>query len=365
MIHNPKSAAKSATISNSMPEFNYLTTHVGSVPHTDARDLNARLLSMLDIPCWLQLVCRDFRENIYTQYAPTLPGAVVLEDAEKAIIDTSAASFDSALESFYQSVIDDAVEAFALRPDYAQGFYALRDALTSNPTKYAKGQVMGPISFGLTVTDQDGRACLYNEIYVDVLVKHMSFNARWQVEQLQKVSEQVILFVDEPYMASFGSAYINLSREQVIAWLDEVYEALHAEEALTGTHCCGNTDWGVLLNTQVDILNLDAYDFIENLALYPVELREFLDRGGAICWGLIPNNNHIFHETPGLLAGKLQDGIKLICEKAAKRGVTIRPDEFASRSLLAPACGLGPATIEIAERAFDVLRETSEILKRG
>ena len=268
-----------------MPEFNFLTTHVGSAPHTDAHDLNARLLSMLDIPCWLQLPRRDFRENIYTQYAPTLPGAVVLEEKEKAIIDFSATDFDAQLEGFYQSVLDEDVDAFALHPDYAQGFYVLRDALKANPPPFAKGQVMGPISFGLTVTDQEGRACLYNEVYADVLVKHMSFNARWQVEQLQKVSDQVILFVDEPYMASFGSAYVNLGKEQVVAWLDEVYESLHAAGAITGTHCCGNTDWGLLLNTKVDILNLDAYDFIENLALYPVELREFLDRGGAICWG--------------------------------------------------------------------------------
>ncbi len=348
-----------------MPEFNYLTTHVGSVPHKDAHDLNARLLSILDIPCWLQLPRRDFRENIYTQYAPTLPGAVVREDKEKAIIDFSAADFDSALESFYQSVLDEDVNAFALHPDYAQGFYVLLDTLRQNPTQYAKGQVMGPISFGLTVTDQNGRACLYNEAHVDVLVKHMSFNARWQVEQLQKVSDQVILFVDEPYMASFGSAYVNLGKEQVVAWLDEVYESLHAAGAITGTHCCGNTDWGVLLNTKVDILNLDAYDFIENLALYPVELRKFLDRGGAVCWGLIPNNNHIFHETPDLLADKLRNGIRLICEKAARRGVTIRPDEFASRSLLAPACGLGSATVEIAERVFDVLAETGKLLSEG
>jgi hypothetical protein len=348
-----------------MPEFNYLTTHVGSVPHTDPKDLNTRLLSMLDIPCWLQLPRRDFRENIYTQYAPTLPGAVVDEAREKAYIDTSAAGFDSALENFYQAVIDENVDFFALHPDYAQGFHLLRDALKQNPTRYAKGQVMGPISFGLTVTDQDGRACLYNDVYVDVLVKHMAFNARWQVEQLDKVSGQVILFVDEPYMASFGSAYVSLGKEQVIAWLDEVYEALHAAGAITGTHCCGNTDWGVLLNTQVDILNLDTYDFIENLALYPVELREFLDRGGAVCWGLVPNNEHIFHETPQLLAKKLRNGISLICEKAANRGVTIRPDEFASRSLLAPACGLGPASVEVAERSFDVLAETGKILAKG
>ncbi len=348
-----------------MPEFNFLTTHVGSVPHSDAQAVNARLLSMLDIPCWLQLPRRDFRENIYTQYAPTLPGAVVLEEKEKAVIDFSAADFDAQLETFYQSVLDDKVDDFALHPEYAQGFYVLVAAIKDKPFRFAKGQVMGPISFGLTVTDQEGRACLYNEIYVDVLIKHMTFNARWQAKQLQRNSEQVIMFVDEPYMASFGSAYVNLGKEQVIAWLDEIYDELHAEGAMTGTHCCGNTDWGVLLNTKVNILNLDAYDFVENLALYPVELREFLDRGGAVCWGLIPNDERVLNETPLSVAARLRNGIKLICKKAAKRGVTIRPDEFASRSLLAPACGLGSATLEIADRAFDVLVETGEILKKG
>jgi len=348
-----------------VPEFNYLTTHAGSVPHLDAEPLTGQLNTLLDIPTWLQLTRRDFRENIYTQYAPTLPSAIVDEEKEKAHIDTGSANFAAELESFYQSIIDDNIDAFALHPDYAQGFYALLDSLKSLPATYAKGQVMGPISFGLTVTDQDGRACLYNEMLVDVLIKHMTFNARWQVSQLKTVSEQVILFVDEPYMASFGSAYVNLSKEQVIIWLDEVYEALHAAGAITGTHCCGNTDWGVLLGTKVNILNLDAYTFIENLALYPVELREFLDRGGAVCWGLIPNNEQIFNETPQSLAKILQDGIKLISEKAAKRGITIRLDEFASRSLVAPACGLGSATIEIADRVFDMLAETGAILKKG
>jgi hypothetical protein len=99
--------------------------------------------------------------------------------------------------------------------------------------------------------------------------------------------------------------------------------------------------------------------------LYPVELREFLDRGGVACWGLIPNNDHIFHETPNSLADKLRIGIRLICEKVARRGVTIRPHEFASHSLLAPSCGLGPATVEIADRVFDVLAETVTILSKG
>ncbi len=80
--------------------------------------------------------------------------------------------------------------------------------------------------------------------------------------------------------------------------LDEVFTAIHAEEALAGVHCCGNTDWSVLLATQVDILNLDAYNYLEYLALFPMELREFLDRGGVVAWGIVPNNDEIFKDNP-------------------------------------------------------------------
>jgi hypothetical protein len=144
-----------------------------------------------------------------------------------------------------------------------------------------------------------------------------------------------------------------------------VFDSIHAEGAVAGIHCCANTDWGVLLGTKVDILNLDAYGFVENLALYPAELREFLDRGGSICWGIVPNHEQIYQETPEGLADRLRNGIDLIVRKAAGRGVTIRAEEFASRSLIAPACGLGSTSVDVADRVFVMLAETGEILKRG
>jgi hypothetical protein len=347
-----------------MPNFHFLTTHVGSVPHQDPAGLTHRLASLLDIPAWLQLPRRNYLENIYTQYAATLPGAVVDAEKEKAVMHTDG-DFEAQLEAFYQSVIDDNPNHFALTPDCALGFFTLLDELQPKPAAWVKGQVMGPISFGLTVTDQDLRASLYNETLADVIVKHMSMTSRWQVRQLKTAGENVILFVDEPYMASFGSAFISLSREQALDYMNEVYDAVHGEGALVGVHCCGNTDWGLLLASHADILNLDAYTFLDNLALYPTELRPFLDRGGAVCWGMIPNNEQIRKETAASLADRLRAGLKLISEKASARGVNISTDELSTRSLLAPACGLGSTTVEIAERVFDVLAETSEILKKG
>jgi hypothetical protein len=199
----------------------------------------------------------------------------------------------------------------------------------------------------------------------DAIIKNAAMNARWQIRQLKSVRPNVILFLDEPYMAAFGSAFISLSREQVIAYLDEVFDSIHDEGGVAGIHCCANTDWSVLLATKVDILNLDAYGFIENLALYPAELREYLDRGGNVSWGVVPNNEQIFNETPHGLAERLRNGINLIIKKAVARGVTIKAEEFASRSLIAPACGLGSTSVEVADCVFEVLAETGDVLKRG
>ena len=347
-----------------MTDFDFLTTHVGSVPHSTVNGLTEKLTGLLDVPAWPQLPRRSFRENMYVQYSPTLPA--ICEDAvqEKIHFDTKAGFVDT-FEAFYTPVLADDVEAFALRREYADGFFAMLETLRKTKGEWAKGQVTGPVSFGLTVTDQDLRASLYVEMLDDVIIKNAAMNARWQVRQLKSVRENVILFLDEPYLAAFGSAFISLSREQVIAYLDEVFDAIHAEGGVCGVHCCANTDWSVLLGTKVDILNLDAYSFIENLALYPTELREYLDRGGSICWGSVPNTEQIFSETAQGLAERLRNGIRMIEEKAAARGVTIKAEEFASRSLIAPACGLGPTSVAVADRVFEMLAETGNILKQG
>jgi hypothetical protein len=147
--------------------------------------------------------------------------------------------------------------------------------------------------------------------------------------------------------------------------LDEVFEAIHDEGALASVHCCANTDWSVLLATTVDILNLDAYGYVQHLALYPAELRAFVNRGGAIMWGIVPNNDDIFQTTAGALADRLITGMELIRNKAQARGMTISPGELAGSSLITTSCGLGPATVEIADRAMEILEQTSNLLRQG
>ncbi|MBN1655927.1 MAG: hypothetical protein JXA30_19325 [Deltaproteobacteria bacterium] len=345
----------------------YLTTLIGSFPYTDTAEACNRSVRAIDIATWPQMVKKNFLENMYTQFAAVLPGIVIDEVNQKISFDT-ARDLTPEFERFYAPYLEENVDYFALPREHAEGFYAVIDLIKAGETReqaapWIKGQVTGPFSMGLTIADQNSRASLYNEMLADALVKNAAMNARWQVRKLKSARGDAIVFVDEPYLASFGSAFVNLGRAEVVSMLDEVFQAIHTEGGLAGVHCCANTDWSVLLATAVDILSLDAYGFIENLALYPEELRGFLDRGGVVAWGIVPNDEEINSVTAESLVRRLREGIAAICQKAVTRGVGIRPQEFDARSLLTPACGLGSATVELSDKVLEVLAETARILR--
>ena len=71
----------------------------------------------------------------------------------------------------------------------------------------------------------------------------------------------------------------------MVAKLAEVIEAVHAEGALAGVHCCGNTEWSILIDAGVDIVNFDAFDYGETIALYPEAVKRHLEAGKALAWG--------------------------------------------------------------------------------
>jgi len=341
---------------------NYLTTLIGSVPHKDTADICRQIAEKIDIPIWPQMPRRDFREGIYIQYAASLPRVRLDPVNNKITLDTTG-DLTPDLETFYQHYLADDLDYFALPYDFAAGFYEMLPVLREVPGDWVKGHVVGPLTFGLTVVDQDRRAVFYNELLVDVLIKNIALTARWQIRTLQSARPNVILFVDEPYMGSWGSAYVSIDRDQAIAALDEIFDAIHAEGALAGVHCCANTDWSILLGTRVDILSLDAFRYLESLTLYPSELRAFLDRGGVIAWGIVPNDESIEHVTPKILAARLLQGMVSIHERAATHGLSLPPEIFHSSSLITPACGLGSTTPEIAAKVLSVLPETAIILR--
>jgi hypothetical protein len=289
---------------------------------------------------------------MYVQFSEGFPGLIL--DDNRIYVDRGLDLSDG-LESLYLATLENDLSNYALTPTYAAGLWEWLKGGFEECTAI-KGQVTGPISWGLAVVDQDLRPILYDEVLADALAKHLRLKAAWQERELRRLHPQVAIFVDEPYMSSFGSAYVSVTRAQVIALLEEV---LSGVEGLKGIHCCGNTDWSIILSTKLDILSFDTYDYAESLSLYPNEVQEFVGQGGIIAWGVVPRESEtLARETTESLVDRLMDSMNLLVRK----GLVL--DDLLAASLISPCCGLGTLSVRDAERVLDLTVAVSEEMRR-
>ena len=341
------------------PVFAAAPTLVGSFPHTEPQRLMDRIFSRFaELPAWPQMPARDWRESMYVQYSEGLPGAVVNRQDQRIHFRTDEA-FYSELEEFYQAVVEEDVERFAISEDYALGLHVFLDKvprLGSHRPRWVKGQVTGPFSFAMTVTDENKRSLAYHAELYEVAVQGIAMKARWVARRLREVAEGVLVVLDEPYLCSFGSAFVNVPRNEVIAAIDGAVAAIHREGALAGLHCCGNTDWSLVLSTDVDVVNFDAYEFFQGLPLYPAELSSFLAHEGILSWGIVPASRSD-DLNPQALLNTLDDRVEQLVAKGLDRGLLYR------QALLTPSCGLGTETVERADRVTDSLVELSSLVR--
>ncbi|UCG82188.1 MAG: methionine synthase [Dehalococcoidia bacterium] len=330
-------------------EFNGLATAIGSMPHVDPHEACSQVLTHLpEIPAWPQLPQRSFLENMYVQYSEGFPG-VKLED-KRIWVDRSQ-DLSKTLEQLYSDYLDDNSNNRAISHEYAAGLHIFINTAKKEGIKAVKGQVTGPFSFGLTVADQDQRPVLYDEILADALAKHLRLKATWMEKLLSAISPNTIIFIDEPYLSSLGSAFVSIPREQVIALLEETLGGINGLKAI---HCCGNTDWSLILQTSIDILSFDAYSYGESLSLYPSEVKEFLERGGVIAWGIVPNEEPVLPgESESSLLDNLEDKMGLL----AKKGID--PDLIRSRCLITPSCSLASLSADEAGKALELTAAVS------
>ena len=334
-------------------DFGCRITAIGSMPHTDPSQACSEVSRYLkDFPAWPQLPGRSYLENMCVQFSQGFPGAVVKE--ETFYIDR-AKDLDKELEEFYAAYLENNIDKYPITQDYATGLHSFLGLEKLTPLA-VKGHVTGPVTWGLTVTDSEKRAIIYDDTLGDVVAKFLRLKASWQEKELSKIAKNTIIFVDEPYMATFGSVSMNLSKERVISLLEGVFGGL---SGLKGVHCCGNTDWSVLLETSFDILSFDAYNYAQSLSLYPAEIKKFLDKGGAIAWGVVPNDEpSLGKET----VASLKDRLEAAMAPFTRNGVPFK--QLIEQGLLTPSCGLASLSEEAAGRALELLSELSANIRK-
>jgi len=346
---------------------NCLPILIGSLPlenHEEAMQLILAHTSA--IPLWPQLPKKP-KEGMVRQFITGFPG--LIDDGHRYWIDTDSDIFEQEMAAFYEEfmhVEEDPgllqTSRFGLGEDTAPGFFTLMNYLKNGASRplTAKGQVTGPVTTGIGVKDQAGNSIIYDDNLRDMLCKLLALKARWQVAELKKAVGEMppVIFIDEPGFVSFGSSgFGGISREMVSETVNEVITQIKDAGGLAGVHICANGDWGPALSSDTDIISFDAYFYFDNFTLYREQLINFLSRGGILAWGIVPTGDPLVvaKESADSLFSKWQQQLKTLSSFGFSE------KQLMQQTLIAPSCGTGSLTPELAEKVLSMTSELSEL----
>ncbi len=344
-----------------MPEkkiqFDFMPTCVGSVPFMNFKATCKEIVTRLpDIPFWPQFVKKDPLEDMIIQYTEGLP---LLEiNKEKRETRIARSDTEAGLVEFYEHFLSKDLDYFAISKDYACGLYELLHLLSSDTApygKFIKGQTVGPVTFTSAINDHDNIPVINNPDIAEAFTKGLSIKALWQIRKMEETNRQPILFLDEPSLSSVGSAFSSIQKDGAVSMLKEIIGYLKEEsDALIGIHCCSNTDWSLITEANPDIINFDAFEYMEHFLLYRNEISTFIKNGNILAWGIVPTSNLNKNESVNKLFMKLAKGINQIADWG------IEPETIVHQSILTPACGMGSMSPELANLCMNLLCDLSE-----
>ncbi len=354
-------------------EPNCQTTAMGIMPHTDV-DTAIELALRLDVPFWPQLPKVSYYEDMYAQCSQNFPGIVIEPDNKRVVFDNTR--FQAELSSYSERMGNP--ETFILSEKYSVVY---RRFLKKDLTRYkaVRGQMIGPVSFGFKIVDENVRPIIYNDEIRSILFDFIQKKVNVQYQELKQKNPNAFVWLDEP---GLGWVFNSLSGYDDVHVRKDYRDFMNGIQGPKALHLCANVNLPYLLELGVEILSFDAYQIQTMPREYAVAVAKFLKDGGSICWGIVPTDStSLGRESPETL-GKLLASYWA----AVSQHTGLSSSQIARQSMLAPArCCLknigqvGAAdenacpitagshlfSIEerLVERAYAYLRELSQILR--
>jgi methionine synthase II (cobalamin-independent) len=333
---------------------NCRATGIGSLPHTNvAEAVEAVFAYAPDLPYWPQLPKFSQREGMTEQAAAGLPGLRLDRGDRLRVVQDEA--FLAGVERLLVAYETGDASVAALTQESAASFGLFIETVRRRGVKEAKGQVAGPITIGMAILGEDGNPILYDDTLREVLCKFLHLRVRWQAEQIAAAGAAPVVFVDEPFLASFGTPYFGWSRERV----QETLAAVTSGAPVAGSHCCSNTDWTIFLGGGLRAVSFDAFEFAENILAYREAVAAYLAGGGNLVWGIVPTDAD---RLATVTAQTLRERLLGLAAKVEALG--FKREQVLRQSLITPACGLGTRDPATAQRAQELVRDLSAGLRR-
>ena len=341
---------------------------IGSLPHTDLESAMELVKKDFDkIPFWPQLSKINKNEDMIFQFLENMPSFFIDENSGKLSLETESDKFfddrEQCFEDYEEITADincDKINKYAINSSCT--FPEFIKIVKNTKPAFAKGQIVGPFTLATTLVDKSGKCAFYDETLKEIITKTLCLKALWQIKEIKCASPETtpIIFIDEPSISQLGtSAYITISNDEVIEMIKEISDIIQSNDAMSAIHCCGKCDWNVPITAGVDIINLDAYSFAENLSLFRKDLKPYLEQGRKIAWGVVPTLHPEILEKTDLneMIAVFEKAVKYLTKKGIDEKIII------ANSIITPSCGAGALSTELAEKAMDLTKKLSETLK--
>ena len=342
---------------------------IGSLPHNTVESaMEVVKKDFSEIPFYPQLSNINRNEDMTIQFLEGLPS--FLPSNESFEIDTESEKFFEDLESFftdYEEIIADTdteiLEKYAISKEFSSTFPEFEKIVKNTTPQYAKAQIIGPFTLAAMLTDQNGINAIFDETLREIVVKLLTLKVLWQIKHIKQANSTTIpiIFMDEPTLSQLGtSAYLTISEKDAVDMLAEISEIIHQNGGISAIHCCGKCDWTILIKAKADIINFDAFAFSEHLGLFAQEIDKFLQDGGKLAWGLVPTLDveALKNITLADLIKDFGQGIKYLTNKGIDEKLII------DNSLITSSCGAGSLSVELAQKAMDLVFELSNELRK-
>ena len=353
-----------------MSKLSLAATAIGSLPHNNAKEATELIWrEFKDVPFWPQLSQVSPLEDMIIQYSQNIPGMSVNLEEQTFVFNANSDEFFEQLEEFYldyDEIVEqgnlEKLDKYGITQPYSSSIDLFCTELKDKKYDFAKGHITGPFTWGTSISDTEGKCIFYDETYRDIEIKALTLKALWQIKKFKEVNPNVtpIIFMDEPTMSQFGtSAFITIQENDIVDSLKQVASILQKNGALVGVHCCGKTDWNIVLKSGIDIMNFDTYSFAKSITVYSDTINDFIKNGGYVAWGIVPtlDQDALIASTKESLLERLENCIDMLSEKGIDKNLLLKS------SIITPSCGAGCLTIELAQKAMTLVNEISKELK--
>ena len=331
------------------------TTGIGSLPHSQL-ELALQMALQVDVPYLPQLPAGNPSEFMIPGALDGLPGlrfdaeglcTVDLDDWQ-ARREEFAASVESALTS-------GELERFEPSPQACRAWKPFLWEIAHRKLAFAKAQIAGAATVRWATKTSTGEPVFESPQLDEQIFRLLLAKAVAIATAVRRAGATPIVYLDEPglYALRRNNAHHLIALQEIKV----LVMALQREGALVGLHCCGNTDWDLLLDSGVDLLSLDVRLSLDAALENRAALDRFLGTGAAFSLGIIPTN-----VTASFAVSELVDSVE--ASFIASFGKA-KARELILRSVLTPACGLAMRSVVVAERTFEQLREAQRLLKEA